>query len=96
VGRKNQADLVVADIDVGMMFLILGHFGDGVDEIDRLGEVIELERALDVFLLELPFRHLLEAVFQVVGFDQLSHNGGTFNTPKTFCNGHPQVFLHQP
>jgi hypothetical protein len=34
VRGKNQAHFIVTDIDVGMMFLILGHFGHPIHEID--------------------------------------------------------------
>jgi hypothetical protein len=56
VGRKNQANLIVADVDVRMVLLFVRHFGYGIDEIDRIGKVIELKGALDVFLLQLPPR----------------------------------------
>ena len=69
MGGKDQADLVIADIDVGMMLLVLSHFGDAVDEIDRLGELVEFESPLDMLLLELPLRDLFQAVFQLVRFD---------------------------
>ena len=61
VGGKNEAHFVVTDIDVGMMLLFLRHFRDRIHKIDRLGEVIELKRALDMFLLELPFRDFFQA-----------------------------------
>ena len=36
VGRENQAHFVVANINVGMVFLVLGYFRDSIDKIDRL------------------------------------------------------------
>ena len=63
VGGKDQADLVIANIDVGMMLLVLGHFGDAVDEIDRFGELVEFESPLDMLLLELPLRDLFRRFF---------------------------------
>src|ERR1700682_4479018 len=60
VRGKNQAHLVVANVDVGMMFLVLGNFRDPIHEIDRFGKVVELERALDMLLLQLPLRDLFQ------------------------------------
>src|SRR4051794_10988321 len=42
VRGKDQAHLVVADIDVGMMLLLFGDFSDRVNKIDRVGEIVEL------------------------------------------------------
>ena len=36
-----------------------------VYEIDRIGKVIELESALDMFFLQLPFRDLFHAVLEL-------------------------------
>src|SRR5262245_35931864 len=69
VGGKHQAHFVVANIDVGMMLLILGHLGDAVDEVDRFRKLIKLERPFDMLLFELPFRDLFQAVLQLVRFD---------------------------
>jgi hypothetical protein len=68
VRGKAQAHLAVADVDLGMMLVLLGDLGDAVHELDRLREVVELERALDVFLFEVPFREFFHPVFDVFGF----------------------------
>ena len=93
VGRENQAHLVEADIDVGMMFFIFRDFGHAVHEIDRFGKLIELEGPFDVFLLEFPLGDFFETIFEVVRFDQLGHNGNMSNTPFSFCKrGFEMVF----
>ena len=52
-----------------MVFFIVRNFGHSVYEIDRIGKIIELESALDLVLLQLPFRDLFHAVLQVRSFD---------------------------
>src|ERR1017187_376714 len=76
-----------------MMLLVLGHFRDGIHKVDGVGEVVELERAFDVLLLQFPFRDFLQADFCVTRFDQISHNGTTSNIPKPFCNGESSLFF---
>jgi hypothetical protein len=76
-----------------MVFLVLGHLGDAVDEIDRFGELVKFERPLDMLLLKLPFRDLLQAVFQFVRFEEIGHDGNTSNTPFCFCNGESPPFF---
>src|SRR4030095_15504228 len=86
VGRENQMDFVVTNVDVWMVFFFLGHFSHSLHEINRIGKIIELKRAFDVLLLQLPLRDFLEPRFQLVRFHQISHNGTTSNTRKSFCN----------
>ena len=57
----------------GMVIVLLGDLGDAVDELHRLREVVELERPLDVFLVEVPLGELLQPVLDVVGFEQVGH-----------------------
>src|SRR6266705_7020866 len=78
--------LVVANVDIGVVFFVLRNFGHSIYEIDRIGKIIKLESALDMFFLQLPFRDLFHAVFQIRSFDQVRHNGTTSNTRKSFCN----------
>ena len=52
---------------------IAGNFGDAVHKLDGLREVIELERAVDVFLFEIPLGEFLHPVFDVFGFEQVGH-----------------------
>src|SRR5438067_2572332 len=77
-----------------MMFLFLGHFGHCVYEINRIGKIIELKRAFDVLLLQFPFRDFFEPRFQLIRFHQISHNGTTSNTRKSFCNAKTSVCLY--
>jgi len=91
VGRKNQTHLIVADVDVRMVLFVFGHFGYCIHEIDRIGEIIKLKSALDVFLLQFPFGDFFETGFQLVRFHQISHNEGTINIPKLFCNVESQT-----
>ena len=85
--RKRQTDLVVADIYVGVMFFFLSHLSDPVDKIDRIDKIIEFEGALDLVFLRFPFRNLFNAILEGALLDQLSHNGTTSITRKSFCNG---------
>jgi hypothetical protein len=39
-----------------------------------------------MLFLQLPFRDLFHALFQVACLDQVSHNGTTSNTRNLFCN----------
>ena len=96
MGRKNQTHLVVADIDVRMVLFIFGHFGHCIHEIDRVGEIIKLKSALDVLLLQFPFGDFFETSFQLVRFHQISHNEGTSNIPKLFCNVESQTIFSLP
>ena len=91
--RKDQVHLVVTNVDVGMVFFFISHFGHSIYEIDRIGKIIKLKSALDMFLLQLPFRDLFHAIFEVRSFDQVSHNGTTSNTRKSFCNAKSTGFL---
>ena len=96
VGRDNQTYFVVTNVDVWMMFLFLGHFGHCVHEINRIGKIIELKRAFDVLLLQFPLRDFLHSLFELALFDEVSHNGTTSNTRKSFCNAKTSgVFLRR-
>jgi hypothetical protein len=46
-----------------------------------------------MLFLQLPFRDLLQAVFQLVRFDEIGHIGTTSNTPFRFCNGESKPLL---
>src|ERR1700752_1756377 len=77
-----------------MMLFFVSQFGDGIHEIDCVGEIIELKSSLDVLLLELAFRDLFHAVLQFGRLHQISHNAGTSNTRNLFCNAEiAQVLL---
>src|SRR5437762_6969038 len=96
VRRENQAHFVVADVDVRMVLFFFGHFGHRVYEIDRIGKIIKLKRAFDVLFLQLPLGHFFHALFQLARFDQVSHNGTTSNTRKSFCNAKSSGLFSMP
>jgi len=58
MGRQHQSHLVKSNVDIRMVLFFLCHFGDGVHKIDRVGKIVELERALDVLFLQLPLGDL--------------------------------------
>src|SRR3954468_19855239 len=76
-----------------MMFLVFRYFGDPVYKADGLGEVIELERALDVLLLEFPFRHLLQSRFCLFGLQQVSHKGERVTPSNLFAMENRRSFF---
>jgi hypothetical protein len=84
---EHQTDLVVSDIYVGVVFFFLSHLSDPVHKIDRIDKIIEFESALDLVFLQFPFRDLFHAILELALFDQVSHNGTTSITRKSFCNG---------
>src|SRR3954447_18974961 len=69
------------------MFFFLSHLRDPVHKIDRIDKIIEFESALDLVFLQFPFRDLFHAILELALFDQVSHNGTTSITRKSFCNG---------
>src|SRR5437868_11606442 len=73
-----------------MVFLVLGYFGHAVDEINRFRKVVELESALDVLLLQLPFRDLFQAGFRLVCLEQLSHNRERVTPSSLFATENPR------
>src|SRR5947208_9772788 len=78
-----------------MVFFLLGHLRDRVDEIDRVLEIIELKGPLDMLLLQFPLRDFFHPLLQLACFNQVGHNGRTSNTRKSFCNAESRVFLPQ-
>src|SRR5215210_8103013 len=54
--RQRQLDLVPRDRDVRMVVHLLRRRGDPVHEVDRPGEVAELELALDRVAVAAPLR----------------------------------------
>ncbi len=85
MGRKDESHFVKANVDIRMVLLFLRHFSDSVHKIDCVGEIVELERALDVLFLQLPLGHLLQSNFCFIGFDQIRHIGRMSNTRNLFC-----------
>ena len=61
VGREDDAHFRVADVNVRVVVRLLGKFRDAVHEINRAGEVVELERAFDAVFFEIPFGRSLRA-----------------------------------
>src|SRR5437667_3002527 len=70
-----------------MMLLLVRYFRDRIHKIDGVSEIIELKSALDMLFLQLPFRDLLQAIFQLIGFDQVGHNGKRVTPEICFANG---------
>src|SRR5512132_201043 len=74
------------------MFFFLSHLSDPVHKIDRIDKIIEFESALDLIFLQFPFRDLFHAILELALFDQVSHNGTTSITRKSFCNGKSSAY----
>src|SRR4029453_19226963 len=70
-----------------MMFFFLSHLGHSVHKNDCIDKIIEFESAFDTVFLQFPFRDLFHAILELALFDQVSHNGTTSITRKSFCNG---------
>src|SRR2546430_17678130 len=75
-----------------MMFFFLSHLSHPVDKIDRIDKVIEFESALDLVFFQFPFRDLFHSILELALFDQVSHNGTTSITRKSFCNGKSSAY----
>ena len=86
VGRTNQTHFIKANVDVGMMLFVFRDLSHRIYKVDRIGKLIELERPLDVLLLQLPFWNLFQAGFQLVRFDQVSHNRERVTPQNAFAN----------
>src|SRR5690242_13345460 len=74
------------------MFFFLSHLSDPVHKIDRIDKIIEFESALDLILFQFPFRDLFHAILELALFDQVSHNGTTSITRKSFRNGKSSAY----
>src|SRR5436305_13993122 len=85
MSRKHQPHLVKANVDIRMVLFFLRYVSHCIHKINRIGEIVELERALDVLFLELPLGHFFQPHFCFIGFDQIRHIGQTSNTRKLFC-----------
>jgi hypothetical protein len=85
MSRKHQPHLVKANVDIRMVLFFLRHLGHCIHKINRIREIVELERALDVLFLQLPLGHFFQPHFCFIGFDQIRHIGQTSNTRKLFC-----------
>src|SRR5438552_18327563 len=75
-----------------MMLFFFSHLSHSVHKIDRIDKIIEFESALDLVFLQFPFRDLLHAILELALFDQVSHNGTTSITRKSFCNGKSSAY----
>src|SRR5205823_13233589 len=54
MSRKHQPHFVKANVDIRMVLFFLRHLGHCIHKINRIREIVELERALDVLFLQLP------------------------------------------
>ena len=70
-----------------MVLLLVRYFCDRVHKIDGVTKIIKLKGPLDMLFLQLPFRDLLQAIFQLIGFDQVGHNGKRVTPEICFANG---------
>ena len=75
VGREDDADFRVADVDVRVVVVLLGEFRDAVHEINRRREVVELEDALDGSFFQFPFWKIFEGGFDLFGVEKIWHGG---------------------
>lgn len=73
MSRKCKPDLVPAYVDVGVVVVPLRQPRDVVDEVDRRGEVVELEDLLYPVALALPITQLVEPLFNFLVFEKLRH-----------------------
>ncbi len=64
VGDEGEADFVVADVDVGVVVLLLGEFGNPVDEGDGLDEVWKLIIADEFAIQKAPVRKLRDGFIE--------------------------------
>jgi hypothetical protein len=76
VRAQNNTHFVVADIDVRMMFGILGEFRDAIHEVDRLFEIFELESSFDVLPFHFPRREVLERFLDLFVIEKSGHGCG--------------------
>src|SRR5579863_2416180 len=74
VGLEGKGHFSVPDMDVGMVFFLLCHRGDHVDEGDSFEEGFEAVGLGDEFAVTLPTRELLQALFDF-GVGQQTHHG---------------------
>src|SRR4051812_5810527 len=65
VRRQSQVDLVPRDRDVRVVVHLLRGRRDAVQEVDRSGEVAELELPRDRVALTLPFRQVVQSPFDL-------------------------------
>lgn len=74
VGGKAQTHLIPADVDVRVVLLLVGNFSHGIDEIDGLHEVVELEGSLDRLFVGVPFGDAFHQCFDFRLRNKSSHN----------------------
>ena len=66
VGGEGEEDLVIADVDVGVVLGALGEGGDKVDEAHGFAEVGELEGAAECAIGDLPLGDGAEGLLDFV------------------------------
>src|SRR5436309_11673546 len=75
------------------MFLLLGHLGDSIHEINRIREIIKFESALDMFLFQLPLWNFLHPRLQLVSFHEISHMRERVTPQNRFATANQAGFL---
>ena len=92
VRGKDEPHFVEPNINIRMVLLFFRHFSDAVDEIDRFGEFVELKSPLDMLLLQLPFRDLFQAIFQLLLLISSAITATRVTSRFAFATGNPSSF----
>ena len=79
MGDQGQGHPGIADPDVRVVIGLLGDLGHRVDEVNRLGESLELDGPDDFLPLQLPVREFLQRGLQFLSVKQVDH--GSWELP---------------
>jgi len=74
VSYQCQPNLVISDVDIGMMPGVIGEIGDAVYEFHRFQKVIESKGSNQFALLEFPFGEACEGRFDLCLVQNLGHS----------------------
>jgi hypothetical protein len=86
VRAQHDTHFVVADVDIRVVLGILGEFRDSIHEIDRLLEILEFERALDVLSFHFPRGKVLDRFLDLFVIEKTGHDCG-------IARHHPMAIL---
>ena len=67
VRGQDERDFVVANQNIGMMFVALRQFGHAIDENHRVAEVAELPGAADLLVFVVPQRNVSQRAVDFFG-----------------------------
>ncbi len=73
VGGEGEEDLGVADIDIRVVVVVFGDFGDTVDVVDGVGECFELDGFGNGFTFEFPFGDLFHLLADFFCAEDVGH-----------------------